>query len=448
MISVRVKKGYRIKIAGRPSSDIEHLSKPARVAAAPGMLPNVKPRLAVAVDDHVKVGSLLYVDKRNPRVRFLSPGAGIIEQINFGPRRTIQEIVIRLDDEEDVESFPTVSENSLQAATREHLIEMLTTGGLWPLLRELPFREIPDPQAAPPQIIVTLGSQEPFHPLPEVYLNGNIDLFAFGIRILQKLAGNAPVLIASNRQYQFVMKELKDLLSHVVDGHYPADDAGVLLYQIKKSPNQNRAWYIDGQDVLMIARLAKYGRYPTERMMVVAGSAADHTGHFHTRLGVPLKHLARQLHENIPVRAVCGGIFRGIQAPADTYMGLCECSLLLLPEGNVREFMALVKPGYQKPSYSRAFLSVMNPAELLYDCCLHGEERACIACMHCADVCPVDILPQMTYKAILVGEVEEYLEHGLLDCVECGLCSYVCPAKIELTAVLKSARASYARELK
>ena len=52
----------------------------------------------------------------------------------------------------------------------------------------------------------------------------------------------------------------------------------------------------------------------------------------------------------------------------------------------------------------------------------------------------------MTYKAILAEEVEESLEHGLLDCVECGLCSYVCPAKIELTETLKHAKAAYARE--
>jgi Na+-transporting NADH:ubiquinone oxidoreductase subunit A len=58
----------------------------------------------------------------------------------------------------------------------------------------------------------------------------------------------------------------------------------------------------------------------------------------------------------------------------------------------------------------------------------------------------VDILPQFAYKAILVGEVEEYLEHGLLDCVECGLCSYVCPSKIDLFESLKAAKASFYKE--
>ena len=59
----------------------------------------------------------------------------------------------------------------------------------------------------------------------------------------------------------------------------------------------------------------------------------------------------------------------------------------------------------------------------------------------------MDILPHMTYKAILAEETEEYLQHGLLDCVACGLCSYVCPSKIELTHTFTLAKAAYAREI-
>jgi Na+-transporting NADH:ubiquinone oxidoreductase subunit A len=52
----------------------------------------------------------------------------------------------------------------------------------------------------------------------------------------------------------------------------------------------------------------------------------------------------------------------------------------------------------------------------------------------------------MTLKAILVDEVEEYLAHGLLDCVECGLCTYVCPSKIELAETFQATKRSYHRE--
>jgi Na+-transporting NADH:ubiquinone oxidoreductase subunit A len=81
------------------------------------------------------------------------------------------------------------------------------------------------------------------------------------------------------------------------------------------------------------------------------------------------------------------------------------------------------------------------------DCNRHGGRRACIQCNFCTQVCPVDILPQLTYKAILAGEVEEALAHGLLDCVECGLCSLVCPSKIELFQTLREAREKFRAEM-
>ncbi|MCK7515139.1 MAG: hypothetical protein MZV70_71435 [Desulfobacterales bacterium] len=41
--------------------------------------------------------------------------------------------------------------------------------------------------------------------------------------------------------------------------------------------------------------------------------------------------------------------------------------------------------------------------------------------------------------------MEESLAHGLLDCVECGLCSLVCPSKIELLKTLRQARETILR---
>ncbi len=78
---------------------------------------------------------------------------------------------------------------------------------------------------------------------------------------------------------------------------------------------------------------------------------------------------------------------------------------------------------------------------------MNGEERACINCGYCARVCPVDILPQFTFKAAAADEIEEALALGLLDCVECGLCSFVCPAKIEISDILKNAKEVYSKEI-
>ena len=214
----------------------------------------------------------------------------------------------------------------------------------------------------------------------------------------------------------------------------------------KKSREENKAWFIGGQDLLLLAQLLEQGRYPTVRIVAVGGSAAAERRHIRTRIGVPLGHLLGNIQPEAATRLIVGGLMRGYRSDRNGFMGLRETSLTLVPEGAEAEFLALFHPGFKKPSYANTFLSKLNPGDLAYNCNLNGGRRACISCMHCADVCPVDILPQMTYKAILAEEVEEYLEHGLLDCVECGLCSYVCPSKIELSQSLIAAKAAYAKE--
>lgn len=441
---VRIRKGYQVNITGMASPEMADLAAPSRVAVLPERIPFIKPRMLVGIGDRVNVGTVLFEDKRNTDLKFLSPGSGEVVEINYGPRRMIKEVVINLDTEERYENFESLDSRNLAHIERDRLIRIMMRGGLWPLVRELPFRDIARPDVYPPAIFVSLGAKEPFHPQPEVYLKGKTDLFEYGIHVLRKLARTVHVMVC--RDNVAGLKNLNGLVTHTYSGNYPADDPGVLLYHIRKSSEENRAWYVTGQDVLLLAHLLKFGRYPTERIMVLAGSSATQRLHLKTRLGASLDHLAKGRFVDGQLRYIVGGLFRGYKSTEQSYMGFYETSLTLIPEGREREFLALVKPGFNKPSYSRAFLSVFNKADFMMDCNLHGGRRACIGCGFCAEVCPVDILPQLAYKSILAEDTEESLAHGLLDCVECGLCSYVCPSKIELFAALKAAKAEYYAE--
>jgi Na+-transporting NADH:ubiquinone oxidoreductase subunit A len=217
---------------------------------------------------------------------------------------------------------------------------------------------------------------------------------------------------------------------------------------VRRSPDLNRSWTVDPQAVLDIARLLSSGRYPVEHVAAVGGPGAAAPTHLRVRRGSPLEQLARAAGAPMTgVRLIRGGVFRGRAATAGDGLGFLDHALTILPEGNRREFLALFKPGFETPSYSRAFASRLRRAPLGADCNRHGGLRACIACGHCNAVCPVEILPQLAFKAVLARETEEALRHGLLDCVECGLCAFVCPAKIELLTVLQAAKADYRREL-
>jgi Na+-transporting NADH:ubiquinone oxidoreductase subunit A len=337
-----------------------------------------------------------------------------------------------------------LGESDIGGISRSELVQRLVDGGLWPFLRALPFRDYPRVDAVPPAIYVCLGNLEPFQPDPAVYLEERSPLFIFGVNVLKRLARDpSAVYVSAAAKHLAELGPLVDgTLTHSHTGAYPAHDAGVLVYRLRTSPADNPAWYIDGQDLLLVAEYLTTGHYPTRRVLSVAGARAPAARHVRTRIGAPLSVIVPEVSTVGEVRLVVGGLFTGYTGSRDSYMGLFQTGLTLLPEGNEREFLALVNPGLRKPTYSRAFLSALNPGELEADCNLHGGLRACIACGHCNDVCPVDILPQLTYKAVLADETEEALALGLLDCVECGLCSYVCPSKIDLAAAFKEARAA------
>ncbi len=442
-MQIIVKKGHNINLAGQPAGDIETLTKPEKVAVLPERIPFIKPRLKVAWGDKVKIGTPLFEDKRNPDIVFLSPGCGRIEAINFGKRRVIKEIVISLDEDEKEEQFKALSSNEIENLNRDELIDMLLKGGLWQLLRELPFRDIANYKSTPPSIIISLDSMDYFQPSSDFYLSGNEELFMFGLKLMQKLSEK--VYISSLKNIK-PPQTINDIVSHNISGKYPADDPGVLLYHIKKTSEENNAWFINGQDLLLVASLIKTGSYPTEKMFAVAGTGVDIKRYIKARIGSPASHLATTKNSKKKLRFIAGGTFRGYTLPADSYIGFYDSSLTIMPEGDDEEFFGFVRPGYSRQSYSRTFLSFFNKSKIDMNCGLHGELRACVNCGTCEKVCPVDIYPQFTFKCLEADEIEEALAHGLLDCVECGLCTYVCPSKIDINQKMKNAKADYYKE--
>jgi Na+-transporting NADH:ubiquinone oxidoreductase subunit A len=442
MKHVTVKKGYDLNLSGPPLPDLDILTNPGSVAVLPEHIPFVIPRLRVEPGDRVKIGTPLFEDKRDTRLVFSSPAAGVVEDVRYGKRRVIREIVIRLDAEEQSETFDKVPVDRLNGMDTRDLIDRLVDGGVWPFLRALPFRDIAGRTQTPPSIIVTLSGKDRFSPLPSIYLDGREDLYAYGLDLLRRLSGTVHVMAADDGD---LPDWAEKTVTHTVRGPYPSDDPGVLLYHIKRSPEENGAWYVSGQDLLLMAAFLRDGHFPTRRIVALGGPLAGHRKHVEARIGSPVRDLVLG-RRGSSLRYVAGGVLRGYRVDETSYLGFFESSLTVMDEGNRDEFLGFLRPGFRRASYSRAFLSVFNTGPLPMDCGMHGEERACVNCGYCAAVCPVNILPQFTFKCAWAGEVEEALAHGLLDCVECGLCTYVCPSKIDVNGKLKTAKADYYKE--
>lgn len=69
-----------------------------------------------------------------------------------------------------------------------------------------------------------------------------------------------------------------------------------------------------------------------------------------------------------------------------------------------------------------------------------GPVLPCIRCGECAEVCPIQLLPQQLYWYANADSEDKLREHGLIDCIECGCCDLVCPSNIPLTASFRIAK--------
>lgn len=68
------------------------------------------------------------------------------------------------------------------------------------------------------------------------------------------------------------------------------------------------------------------------------------------------------------------------------------------------------------------------------------DENPCIRCSRCVNACPVLLMPAAIDKAVLARDLDTLAELKVNLCIECGCCSYVCPAGRYLTLRNKMAK--------
>ena len=64
----------------------------------------------------------------------------------------------------------------------------------------------------------------------------------------------------------------------------------------------------------------------------------------------------------------------------------------------------------------------------------------CIRCGRCVDACPEFLVPPLMLQAATHADLDRFEELNGMECMECGSCSYVCPARRPLTQSFKQAR--------
>lgn len=182
-----------------------------------------------------------------------------------------------------------------------------------------------------------------------------------------------------------------------------------------KLPSSQGVLVLSINTVSSIATYFDTGMPLVRRRVTVDGDAIREPKNIWVPIGISLEHLFR----------FCGGFSA---TPHAVIMGG--------PMMGVSQF-----------SPENTILKQTNAVLVMSNHGLHREkESPCIRCGHCVDACPMQLLPFQLNQLILHERYKEALSLNLMNCIECGCCSYVCPASRFLVQSFRYGKSQVRRE--
>ncbi|MEJ2273310.1 MAG: Na(+)-translocating NADH-quinone reductase subunit A [Woeseiaceae bacterium] len=428
----KIRKGLDIPLAGSPEQRVTAGAAVSKVALLGPDTHDLKPGMLVAEGDRVRLGQPLYRDKDNPGVVFTSPGSGVVAAINRGERRVLQSVVVSLEGDE-AEEFASYSADELVNLDGQAVRDNLLASGLWTALRTRPFSKIPAPDGEARALFVTAIDTNPLAADPAVVIGTDPEAFERGLRLVAKLV-DGPVYVCTAPGAAIDVPTEETFRSAVFEGPHPAGLVGTHIHFLEPVSETRIVWHIGYQDVMAIGRLFVTGRLPVERIVALGGPMVREPRLLTTRLGAHTSEIINGELAKGNVRVISGSVLSGHRAAGwAAYLGRYDTQISVLPEGNPREFLAFIRPGFGKFSTARAFAGKLFGKEYRFTTSQNGSPRAMVSIGSFEQVMPLDILPTPLLKSLLVRDTDGARELGCLELDEedLALCSFVCNGKYE-----------------
>ncbi|MFP4152196.1 MAG: electron transport complex subunit RsxC [Alkalispirochaeta sp.] len=200
-----------------------------------------------------------------------------------------------------------------------------------------------------------------------------------------------------------------------VSDRYPQGDQGVLLRTVfglelpfGTFPNEMGVLTSNVSTIKAIHDAVFLGRPLVERVVTVTGSAITNPQNVLTRIGTPLRELID----------FCGGFKTGVGKLINggPMMGAPFNDLEIPVAKDTTTILCLDESAARTP-----------------------DERPCIRCARCIDVCPVNLQPIAISNAYRAGRFDVLEALKAESCILCGSCTYICPSRIPLLEDIKHA---------
>jgi Na+-transporting NADH:ubiquinone oxidoreductase subunit A len=446
--SIKLKRGLDIRISGTADKILVPDVQSTLYGVKPVDFPGLTPRLDVKPGDKVLAGSPLFHDKLHPEIKFVSPVSGNVLLVTSGDRRKLLEIVV----ERKGDGFTSFGKGDPSVMPREKIQSLLLDSGLWPAVRQRPYHIIARPTDVPKSIFISGFDSSPLGPdYNFITDNSSSGFFRSGINALRRLTDGKINLVLNGREDASVtLKNITGVDISYFSGPHPAGNVGVHIHHLDPINKGDIVWVVNLQDVLAIGRLFEEGIYLHERIIALTGSEVIKPQYYRVRSGASIAGMVKDNIKPGNLRYISGNVLTGTRIEPDGYIGYYDSQVTIIPEGNYYEFFGWIKPGINKFSFSRTFLSSLIPRKSYnLDTNIHGGERAFVMTGQYEKVLPMDIYPMQLLKAILAEDIDLMENLGIYEIAEedFALCEFICPSKIEIQSIVRKGLDLMVREM-
>lgn len=439
--TIKLRKGLDIKLVGEADKVKTDAGNSPVYAIKPPDFHGLTPKMTVKVGDKVKAGTIIFINKYQEEVTFASPVSGEIAEIVRGEKRRILEVRIKADSDIAFEERGAKDPSSMSS---EEVKAHMLTNGLWPFIKMRPLDVVARPNDTPKAIFISAFDSAPLAPDYDFILHGENENFQAGIDALAKLTeGKVHLTTRGGGNPDSTFTGAQNVQRNTIQGKHPVGNVGTQIHHIDPVNKGEVVWTVNAQDVALIGKVFKTGKFDLTKVIAVTGSEVKNPKYIKARVGM---QIAAVLEDNVSqenVRFISGNVLTGEKVEADGFLGFYDSQVTVIPEGNEPKFMITkgwLSPGFGKFSNSRAYFSWLMPNKKYeLDTNLNGEIRAFVVTGEMEKVFPFDIYPMHLTKAVMYNDIDLMENLGIYEVApeDFALCEFVCTSKVNIQEVIR-----------
>lgn len=434
--TIKLRKGLDITLQGE-AEKVKTTAESSLFAIKPPDFHGLVPKMTVKVGDKVKIGTVIFFDKYQEEIKFVSPVAGEITDVFRGEKRRILEVRIKADGTDASEEFGASNPDSMDGkGVKKALLE----NGLWPFIKMRPIDVIARPTDKPKAIFVSAFDSSPLAPEYDYILHGEHDAFQAGLTAIAKLTdGKVHLTKRANVSHDAAITDAKGVQTHTISGKHPAGNVGTQIHHIDPINKGEIVWTVNALDVATIGRTLLAGKFDPTRTVALTGSEVKKTSYVKTRIGATIKPMVDGQIASDNVRYISGNVLTGEKIDADGYVGFYDHQVTVIPEGDEPAFQlsggGWLGPGTKKFSINRSYFSWLTPnKKRVLNTNLNGEVRAFVVTGELEKVFPFDIYPMQLIKSCMYEDIDLMENLGIYEVApeDFALCEFVCTSKVNI----------------